>query len=91
VRTVVALRDLGPGPFTKCSGTVVKFEKGEHSVSIKNQAGAVESFKVTRSTVADTGSGAVDGLNFEPGKGDQVQVISTGANGIATALFVDEM
>jgi hypothetical protein len=91
VRTVVALRDLGPGPFTKSSGTVVKFEKGEHSLSIKDQAGAVESFKVTRSTVADTGSGAVEGLKFEPGKGDQVQVISTGVNGNSTALFVDEM
>jgi hypothetical protein len=91
VRTVVALRDLGPGPFTKSSGTVVKFEKGEHSLSIKDQAGAIESFKVTRSTVADTGSGAVEGLKFEPGKGDQVQVISTGVNGNATALFVDEM
>ena len=91
VRTAVALRDLGPGPFTKSSGTVVKFEKGDHSLSIKDQAGLVESFKVTRSTVADTGSGAVDGLKFEPGKGDQVQVISAGANGSATALFVDAM
>jgi hypothetical protein len=91
VRTAVALRDLGPGPFTKTSGTVVEVEKGEHSFSIKDQAGAVESFKVTRSTVADTGSGAVEGLKFEPGKGDQVQVISTVGNGGATALFVNAM
>jgi hypothetical protein len=91
LRTAVALRDLGPGPFAKISGTVVKCERSKHSLLIKNQAGAVESFMVTRSTVADTGSGAVEGLKFEPGKGDQVQVISTGVNGNATALFVDEM
>ena len=91
VRTVVALRDLGPGPFTKTSGTVVKFEKGEHSFSIKDKAGTLESFKVIRSTVADTGSGAVEGLKFEPGKGDQVQVISTGGNGGAKAVFVNAM
>jgi len=65
-RTAVALHDLGPGPFTKSSGTVVKFDKGERSLSIKNQAWAVESFKFTRSTVADTGSGATEGLKFDP-------------------------
>jgi hypothetical protein len=91
LRTAVALRDLGPGPFTKSSGTVVKFERREHSVSIKDQSGTVESFKITRSTVADTGSGAVEGFKFEPGKGDQVQVISTVVNSNATALFVEEM
>lgn len=91
VRTAVALRDLGRGPFTKSSGTVIKFDRGEHSFSIQDQAGTLESFKVTRSTVADTVSGVVDGLKFEPEKGDQVQVISTGLNDSATALFVNSM
>lgn len=91
VRTVVALRDLGPGPFTKVSGTVVKFDRGGHSFSIKDQTGAVESFKLTRSTVADTGSGVVEGLKFEPAKGDQVQIVSTQMTGSATALFVNAM
>ncbi|MGA2850527.1 MAG: hypothetical protein ABSE46_16135 [Terracidiphilus sp.] len=91
VRTAVALRDLGPGPFTKSSGTIIKVEKGERTFTIKDPTGTVDSFKMTRSTVADTGSGAVDGLKFEPEKGDQVQVISTGVNGNATALFVNAM
>jgi len=91
VRTVVALRSLGSGPFTKSNGSVVKFEKGEHSVSIKDQSGAIESFKITRGTVAETGIGAVDGLKFEPGKGEQLTVISTGVNGSATALFINSM
>jgi len=91
VRTVVALRSLGPGPFTKSRGTVVKFDKREHSLSIKDQSGAIESFKITRSTVADTGTGAVEGLKFEPGNGDQVQVISTVVSGGTTALFINEM
>ncbi len=41
VRTVVALRSLGPGPLTKSRGTVVKFDKGDHPLSIKNQSGAI--------------------------------------------------
>jgi hypothetical protein len=91
VRTAVALRDLGPGPFTKSSGTVVKFDRGEHSMSIKDQTGAIASFKVTRNTVADTGSGTVEGFKFEPVKGDRVQLISSLVNGSATALFVNSM
>jgi hypothetical protein len=91
VRTAVALRDLGPGPFRKFSGAVVKFEGKDHSISIKDQSGALASFKITQSTVADTGMGAVDGFKFEPEKGDQVRVISTDANGTATALFIKSL
>jgi hypothetical protein len=91
VRTVVALRDLGPGPFTKSSGTVVKFDRGGHSLTIKDQTGTIESFRVTRNTVADTGEGAVEGFKFDPGKGDQVQILSVGMGGNATALFVNAM
>jgi len=91
VRTAVALRDLGPGPFKKVSGEVVKFEGRDHSISIKDQSGAIASFKITQSTVADTGMGAVEGFKFEAGKGDQVRVISTDVNGTATALFIKSL
>jgi hypothetical protein len=70
----MALRSLGPGPFTKSRGTVVKFDKGDHSLSIKDQSGAIESFKISPSTFADSAAGAVEGFKFEPRKGDQVQV-----------------
>jgi hypothetical protein len=89
LRTVVALRSLGQGPFTKTSGTVIKFNKGDHSISVKDASGAVEVFKLTKDSVAETGSGVTEGLKFEPEKGDQVRVTSTQAGGVADALFIN--
>ena len=87
-RTVVALHNLGPGPFTTSTGTLVKFDKGEHSISIKDQSGVIESFQVTRDTVADTDGGAAAGSKFDAQKGQQVRVTSTEANGNKAALFI---
>jgi len=87
-RTAVALRSIGQGPFTKTAGTVVRFSGREHSLSIKDSSGAVQTFTVAPSTVAETRSGAVDGKKFEPGKGEQVRVTSGLVNGSPTALFV---
>jgi hypothetical protein len=89
MRTVVALHDLGAGPFTKSSGTVVKFEGRDHSFSIKNDSGAVETFKIESNTVADTRAGAVSGPKFQPAKGTKVQLIATEVNGNPTAVFID--
>jgi uncharacterized protein YigE (DUF2233 family) len=89
VRTAVGLRSLGSGPFTKSSGTVVKFEGKEHSITIKGESGAADSFKIASDTVAETDTGAIEGLRFHPQKGDHVQVIATTSNGNATALFIN--
>jgi hypothetical protein len=89
VRTVVAIKSLGEGPFTKDSGTVVKFDKREHSLTIKDSSGAIESFKITSSTVADTDAGAAEGLKFDPHKGESVRVIATQTDGSLTALFIN--
>lgn len=91
MRIVVALRDLGTGPFTKSNGTVVKFEGRDHSISIKNDSGRVESFKIESNTVADTRTGAVSGSKFEPAKGTKVQLIATQVNGSPTAVFIEAM
>jgi hypothetical protein len=89
VRTVVALRSLGPGPFIISSGTVVRFDKKGHSFSIKDQSGAMQSFMITSDTAAETGFGAVSGLKFQPQKGDEVRVNAVAANGSSTALFIN--
>jgi hypothetical protein len=88
IRTVVALRDIGPGPLNTTNGTVVEFSKGQHLLTIRDQAGAIQSFKINDGTVAETGAGAVEGLKFDPGKGDHLSVTSTQAKGGATALFI---
>jgi hypothetical protein len=89
VRTAVALQNLGPGPLTKSIGTVVKFSREKHLLTIQDQSGAIQSFKINGRTVAETGSGAVEGLKFEPDKGDRLRVTATKANGSATALFIN--
>ena len=88
LRAIVALRSLGPGPFTTSAGTVVSFNKKERSLSITDQSGKLQLFGITSDSVADTEIGAVGGLDFRPGKGDPVQVTSAVVNGNRTALFI---
>jgi hypothetical protein len=88
MRTAVALQGLGTGPFERSSGTIVKFNRHEHLLTIKNSAGVQESFHIARKTCAETAVGAVAGYKFDPEKGDQVRVIAAPRNGSETALFI---
>jgi hypothetical protein len=88
LRTVVALHDLGAGPFTMSSGTVVKYDKSQHSLSIEDTSGAVESFKIVRSTIADTNNGVASGFKFDPDKGRKVNITAADESGVKTALFI---
>jgi hypothetical protein len=90
-RTAVALRSLGSGPFTTSSGTVVKFDGKEHSISVKDESGTVESFKIAPDTVAETGVGAVGGFKLRADKGDRVRVVAAKVNDSPTALFIKAM
>jgi hypothetical protein len=87
-RTAVALRSIGPGPFTKTVGTVVRFGGRDHLISIKDNSGAEQTFKLALDCVAETMMGAVAGKKFQPDKGDQVRVTSSLVNGNPTAFFV---
>ena len=89
-KTAVAVRSLGSGPFTSAVGTVTECEKG-HSVSVRDNTGAVQTFKIDADTVAEGMYGAVDGLKFQADKGDQVRVVATEKNGTLTALFIREI
>jgi hypothetical protein len=91
LRTIVALRSLGPGPFTQSAGKVVSFNKKDHTLTIAGQSGAVELFDVASDTVVDTEMGAVGGLEFRPGKSDPVRVTAAVVNGNKTALFVSTL
>jgi hypothetical protein len=87
-RTAVALQDLGSGPLKKVSGEVYKFDKRQHLLTIKDTAGANESFRIDPKTVAETAFGVVEGDRFAPEKGAQVRVTATLANGGPEALFI---
>lgn len=88
-RTAVALRSLGSGPFVAAKGKVEKYDR-DHSITVADSSGAEQTFKINADTVAEGGSGAVDGLKFEAQKGDEVRVVGTSANGSPIALFVSE-
>ena len=87
-RTAVAVKDLGPGPFQTVEGTVTKFDRHQHTLSVKPATGKAETFHLDPKAVADTPNGAVPGDKFEPAKGDNVRVIATSAGGTETAMFV---
>jgi len=89
-RTVVALKNLGAGPFTSAEGTVMKFE-GKRSITVQDKSGAMQTFKIAENTVAEGYMGAVDGFKFQASKGDHVRVVGTADNGAMTALFMRAM
>jgi hypothetical protein len=89
--TAVALRSLGPGPFIKVTGTVVKLARGAHLLTVKDQSGLIQSFKIAADTVVEATSGASEGLRLNSEKGDQVRVNATTVNGVLTALFINTL
>ena len=90
-QSVVALKSLGSGPFSATVGTVEKLEGKDHSISVEDQSGTVQTFKINAQTVAEGALGVEEGLKFQAEKGDQVRVVSTNVDGTPTALFLREM
>jgi hypothetical protein len=88
VRTAVALQDLGTGPFEKSSGTVVRFHRNEHVLTLKNKSGGEESFQISPKTVVESALGAVEGYDLNLEDGEHVRVTAASVNGGETALFI---
>lgn len=91
VRTAVALQNLGTGPFKRSSGTVVRFRRNEHVLTLKRNSGDEESFQISPKTVAETALGAVTGYELDFHDGDQVRVTAAPVNGGEEALFISAM
>ncbi|WP_109484574.1 hypothetical protein [Occallatibacter savannae] len=86
-RTAVALKNLGAGPFTSVTGSVVKFD-GKHSVAVSDESGATQVFKITQATIGEGYMGAVDGYKIQVQKGDKVRIVASKDDSGLTALFV---
>lgn len=91
IRTIVALRDLGSGPLEKTSGTVVKLNRHDRVLTIKNSAGAEETFRLDAKTVGDTTNGVSEDFKFDFSKGDEVRVTAAPSGGGETALLIAPM
>jgi len=89
-RTVVAFKNLGKGPFSSTVGTVKKIEKA-HAITVQDQSGALQTFKIGSDTVAESYAGAVDGSKFQASGGDKVRIVSSVVDGNPTALFIRQM
>jgi|HubBroStandDraft_1064217.scaffolds.fasta_scaffold311150_2 hypothetical protein len=89
--TVAAFKSLGTGPFTSIVGKVEKFESSGHSISVADNSGKVQTFRIGADTVAETISGVEAGLKFHAQAGDQVRVVGGTVNGDPTAMFLKEM
>lgn len=90
-RTAVALKSLGSGPFQSTDGTVTRYDGHNHTLTVEDQSGKSQSFKIDEKTVAETGMGVVDGGGFHADKGDHVRIVSSAGAGTPTALFVRDL
>jgi hypothetical protein len=89
--TVVALKNLGAGPFESTTGTVAKVEAHNRSITVADETGALHTFKIDKDTVAEGPMGAVGGERFDVNKGDRVRVVSGTVGGETMILFVRDL
>ena len=87
-RTVVAVKDLGAGPFAKIEGKVISYDKHDRTMTVKDDAGKTASFTVSDHVVVDTGLSVESGKGFDPHKGYYVRVTYAMNGGKNTAVFV---
>jgi hypothetical protein len=87
-RTAVAVKNLGQGPFAVTTGNVTRWDGKNHKLIVRGKDGKARSFSVDGQSVAETSSGAVNGSDFHPDKGDHVRVVSFLKDGTPTALFI---
>lgn len=86
-RTVVAIKNLGEGPFSSTTGTLKKID-GHRTIVLTDSSGKEQTFKIGSQTVAEGMFGAVQGSKFDAQKGAQIRVVSKDVDGSPTALFI---
>jgi hypothetical protein len=87
-RTAVALKPLGPGPFSSITGEVRGWDGHHNTLVLAGQDGKKQSFTIGPETVAETYAGVRDGSDIRIQKGDHVRVLTTTKDGKPTVLFV---
>jgi hypothetical protein len=90
-QTVVALKDLGTGPFEKTTGSLVKFDKHSRLLTIKTDSGTTESFLVGPETIGDSDQGTVPGDQLDLSRGEKLRVTSAAIKGTEQALFIIQL
>jgi hypothetical protein len=77
IPTLVAVQDLGEAPLDKTVGAVVKFDKHDHTLTVKDAAGAEKKFTIDPKTVSETSNGVGMCEKSTLRTGSQVRVVAT--------------
>ena len=87
-KAAVAVQSLGSGPFEKVTGTILKFDKHAHDLTLRTADGKTENILVASKTVVDTVDGVEEGAQYRAEKGDHVRLLAESKNGNVEALFI---
>jgi hypothetical protein len=90
-KTATAVDDLGTDTVNVSKGTVVKADKVGHTVTVKTENGAEETYHVADNAAVDTGHGVVHGSEYAAKKGEKVAVHYTDEAGQKVARLIKHM
>jgi hypothetical protein len=89
-RSVVGIKDLGTAPLQVSAGTVIDANRKHHTLKIKTDAGASESYQIAKDACIETPEGVIDGLYFDLLRNSRVIVKYRGTTENKVAEFVRE-
>lgn len=90
-RTAVAFRDLGKDTVKVSKGTITHVDKDAHTVTVKTEGGAEETYQLGKDASIDTEHGVVDGTKYVAKEGEKVTVHYTESAGKKVAHFITHL
>ena len=90
-KTATAVDDFGKGALKASKGTVQSADKAGHTVTLKTEDGAEETYRVAKDASVDTQHGIVKGSEYAAKKGEKVTVHYTEEAGNKVAHFIKHM
>lgn len=89
-KTAVGVDDLGKGTVKASKGTVTGVDKAGHTITVKTESGAEETYHVAKDATVDTKNGVVKGSEYTE-KGAKVAVHYTEEGGEKVAHFIKHL
>jgi len=89
-KTAVGVDDLGKGTVKASKGTVTGIDRAGHTMTVKTESGAEETYHVAEDATVDTKDGVVKGAEYAE-KGAKVTVHYTVEGGQKVAHFIKHL
>jgi len=90
-KTAVGVEDLGKDTVKVSKGTVTGVDKVGHTVTVKTEDGAEETYRVGKDAAVDSEHGVVKGTEYTAKKGEKVTVHYTEEAGHKVAHFIKHL